>query len=43
MFFHKQELQFKATGVDARYYRTTDLPNVVEKVAGSIQDKLHKE
>jgi Mn-containing catalase len=31
------------TRVDARYYGTTDLPNVVEKAAGSIQDKLHKE
>ncbi|WAP52145.1 manganese catalase family protein [Arthrobacter sp. ATA002] len=31
------------TRVDARYYGTTDLPNAVEKMAGSVQDKLHKE
>lgn len=31
------------TRVDARYYGTTDLPNVVEKAAGAVQDKLHKE
>ncbi len=31
------------TRVDARYYGTTDLPNVVEKAAGAVQDKLNKE
>mgnify|MGYP000139941268 FL=1 len=31
------------TRVDARYYGTTDLPNVVEKAAGAVQDKLKKE
>ncbi|MCE7003683.1 manganese catalase family protein [Kibdelosporangium philippinense] len=31
------------THPDARFYGTTDLPNVVEKVAGSVQDKLKKE
>ena len=31
------------TRVDARYYGTTDLPNIVEKTAGAVQDKLHKE
>ncbi|MCU1564751.1 MAG: manganese catalase, partial [Arthrobacter sp.] len=31
------------THPDARFYGTTELPNVVEKAAGSIQDKLHKE
>ncbi|MCC9197178.1 manganese catalase family protein [Arthrobacter sp. zg-Y820] len=31
------------TRVDARYYGTTDLPNIVEKIAGSVQDKLHRE
>lgn len=33
----------KPTRPDARYYGTTDLPNAVEKMAGTIQDKLHKE
>lgn len=31
------------TRVDARYYGTTDIPNVVEKAAGAVQDKLKKE
>jgi Mn-containing catalase len=31
------------TRPDARFYGTTDVPNVVEKAAGTIQDKLHKE
>jgi Mn-containing catalase len=31
------------THPDARFYGTTELPNVVEKAAGAMQDKLHKE
>ena len=31
------------TRPDARYYGTTDVPNVVEKAAGTIQDKLNRE
>ncbi|UNX55054.1 manganese catalase family protein [Georgenia sp. TF02-10] len=31
------------TRPDARLYGTTDVPNTVEKVAGSVQDKLHRE
>jgi Mn-containing catalase len=31
------------TRPDARYYGTTDLPNAMEKVAGRVQDKLHRE
>lgn len=31
------------TRPDARLYGTTDLPNAMEKVAGTVQDKLHKE
>jgi Mn-containing catalase len=31
------------TRPDARFYGTTDLPNAVEKIAGTVQDKLHKE
>jgi Mn-containing catalase len=31
------------TRPDARFYGTTDLPNMVEKVAGVAQDKLKKE
>ena len=31
------------TRPDARFYGTTDLPNTMEKVAGTMQDKLHKE
>ncbi len=31
------------TRPDARIYGTTDVPNVVEKAAGTIQDKLHRE
>ncbi|TYC98648.1 manganese catalase family protein [Arthrobacter echini] len=32
-----------ATQVDARYYGTTPVPNRVEKIAGAVQDKLHRE
>lgn len=31
------------TRPDARLYGTTDLPNRVEKIAGAVQDKLHRE
>ena len=31
------------TRPDARYYGTTDVPNPVEKIAGTVQDKLNKE
>lgn len=31
------------THPDSRYYGTTELPNTVEKIAGSVQDKLKKE
>jgi Mn-containing catalase len=31
------------TRPDARTYGTTDVPNVVEKVAGKVQDMLHRE
>ena len=31
------------TRPDARFYGTTDVPNPVEKAAGSVQDKLKKE
>ena len=31
------------TRPDARYYGTTDIPNTVEKIAGTVQDKLNKE
>jgi len=31
------------THPDSRFYGTTELPNLVEKVAGSVQDKLNKE
>ena len=31
------------THPDARLFGTTDVPNAVEKVAGTVQDKLHKE
>jgi len=31
------------THPDARFYGTTELPNIVEKAAGVVQDKLHKE
>ncbi len=31
------------TRPDARFYGTTDLPNTVEKIAGKVQDVLHKE
>lgn len=31
------------THPDARFYGTTEVPNVVEKMAGTIQDKLHRE
>ena len=31
------------TRPDARFYGTTDMPNVMEKAAGTVQDKLNKE
>jgi Mn-containing catalase len=31
------------THPDSRFYGTTELPNIVEKAAGTVQDKLHKE
>jgi Mn-containing catalase len=31
------------THVDSRFYGTTEIPNTVEKVAGTIQDKLKRE
>jgi Mn-containing catalase len=31
------------THPDSRFYGTTELPNIVEKAAGTIQDKLNKE
>jgi len=31
------------TRPDSRFYGTTDLPNKVEKVAGKVQDMLHRE
>lgn len=31
------------THPDARFYGTTELPNIVEKTAGAVQDKLKKE
>jgi Mn-containing catalase len=31
------------THPDSRFYGTTELPNAMEKAAGTIQDKLHKE
>ncbi|WP_250444055.1 manganese catalase family protein [Actinotalea sp. C106] len=31
------------TRPDARFYGTTDLPNIVEKAAGTVQDKLKKD
>jgi Mn-containing catalase len=31
------------THPDARLYGTTELPNRVEKIAGAVQDKLHRE
>lgn len=31
------------TRPDARLYGTTDLPNAVEKIAGTVQDKLNRE
>jgi Mn-containing catalase len=31
------------TRPDARYYGTTDIPNTMEKIAGTVQDKLKKE
>ena len=33
----------KPTHPDSRIFGTTELPNIVEKAAGQIQDKLHKE
>ncbi|GGG70486.1 hypothetical protein GCM10011374_38800 [Kocuria dechangensis] len=31
------------TNPDARFYGTTEEPNLVEKAAGAVQDKLKKE
>jgi Mn-containing catalase len=31
------------TRPDARMYGTTDVPNPVEKAAGTVQDKLNRE
>lgn len=31
------------THPDARFFGTTELPNVMEKMAGTVQDKLHRE
>ena len=31
------------TRPDSRLYGTTDLPNAMEKIAGTVQDRLHKE
>jgi Mn-containing catalase len=31
------------THPDSRFYGTTELPNSVEKVAGTVQDKLNRE
>lgn len=31
------------THPDARFYGTTEVPNRVEKIAGAVQDKLHRE
>jgi Mn-containing catalase len=31
------------THPDARFYGTTELPNLVEKAAGAVQDTLRKE
>jgi Mn-containing catalase len=31
------------TRPDARFYGTTDIPNTMEKIAGTVQDKLKKE
>ena len=31
------------TRPDSRLYGTTDVPNAVEKIAGTVQDKLHRE
>jgi Mn-containing catalase len=31
------------TRPDARFYGTTEQPNLVEKAAGAVQDKLKKE
>jgi Mn-containing catalase len=31
------------THPDSRFYGTTELPNIVEKTAGVVQDKLNKE
>jgi Mn-containing catalase len=31
----------EVTHPDARLYGTTDVPNAVEKAAGTVQDKLH--
>jgi Mn-containing catalase len=31
------------TRPDARFYGTTDIPNTMEKIAGKVQDVLHRE
>ncbi|MCT1872172.1 manganese catalase family protein, partial [Micrococcus luteus] len=31
------------THPDSRFYGTTEVPNRVEKLAGTVQDKLHRE
>jgi len=31
------------THPDSRFYRTTEIPNTVEKMAGIVQDKLNRE
>ncbi len=33
----------KPTHPDSRMFGTTELPNTMEKIAGTVQDKLHKE
>jgi Mn-containing catalase len=33
----------KPTHVDSRFYGTSDVPNIIEKAAGAVQDKLNKE
>lgn len=31
------------THPDSRFYGTTEVPNRLEKLAGAVQDKLHRE
>ncbi|MDK8528095.1 MAG: manganese catalase family protein, partial [Micrococcus luteus] len=31
------------THPDSRFYGTTEVPNRLEKLAGTVQDKLHRE